>query len=342
MFRVRNKTVKKRKEEMMRTIVCVTVLVISALVWGSGQAADQGNSVSLSWKFKEVEFTWTTEFKSKDLQDYRSRTRPRTIDYSIYASDRVDDQYMKELTGLFRKYAQQYNMTRRETIDFVGSFVQQLPYTSDRVTTPYDEYPRFPLETLYEKGGDCEDTAILAATILKEMGYDVLLIAFKRHMGLGVACNECDGNSYEASGRKYYYLETTGEGWKVGALPSQYEEEHPRLFPLIPQPIIDAELSCRVIQEAGGYKVYEIEVSVKNGGSLEAKNVKIYNALGAEKQGMVYSQVQSNPMSIKPGEWVSAKVNLQAPRRVKTRALVAVYGDNFLSRSVFSDWFTTD
>jgi len=331
------------EEEMMRFMIYVMVLVVSALmVCGYSDAADQTNSVSLSWKFKGVEFTWTTEFNSKDLQDYRSRTRPRTIDYSIYASDRMDDQYMRELTGLFRKYAQQYNMTRRETIDFVGSFVQQLPYTSDRVTTPYDEYPRFPLETLYEKGGDCEDTAILAATILKEMGYDVVLIAFKRHMGLGVACTECDGNAYETSNRKYYYLETTGEGWKVGSLPSQYEDEHPRLFPLIPQPIIDAELSYRLIQETGGYKVYEIEVAVKNEGALEAKNLKIYNALGAEKQGMVYSQVMSNPMSLKPGDWVSAKVNLQAPRRVKTRALVAVYGDNFLSRSVSSDWFTTD
>ena len=327
----------------MRSIICVMVLAVSALlVCGSSHGADQIQSVSLSWKYKGVEFVWTTEFKSKDLQDYRSRTRPRTIDYSIYASDRMDDQYMRELTGLFRKYAQQYNMTGRETIDFVGSFVQQLPYTSDRVTTPYDEYPRFPLETLYEKGGDCEDTAILAATILKEMGYEVVLIAFKRHMGLGVACSDCEGSSYEASNRRYYYLETTGEGWKVGALPSQYEEEHPRLFPLIPQPIIDAELSYRVIQEAGGYKVYELDVTVKNEGSLEAKNLKIYNALGAEKQGMVYSQVMSNPMSLKPGEWLSAKVNLQAPRRVKTRALVAVYGDNFLSRSVFSDWFTTD
>jgi len=57
-------------------------------------------------EIKGVEFTWTTEFKSKDLQDYRSRTRPRTIDYSIYASDRMDDQYMRDLTGLFRKYAQ--------------------------------------------------------------------------------------------------------------------------------------------------------------------------------------------------------------------------------------------
>jgi len=283
-----------------------------------------------------------TEFKSKDLQGYRSRTRPRTIDYSIYASDRMDDQYMRELTGLFRKYARQYTMTGRETIDFIGSFVQQLPYTSDRVTTPYDEYPRFPLETLYEKGGDCEDTAILAATILKEMGYEVVLIAFKRHMGLGVACSECDGQHYEASNRKFYYLETTGKGWKVGTLPGDYVDERPRLLPLIPQPIIEAELSCRVIQETPGYKVYEIEVAVKNEGALEAKSVKIYNALEAEKQGMVYSKVQSNPMPLKPGEGVSARVTLQAPRRVKTRAVAAVYGDNFLSRTVSSEWFTTD
>lgn len=89
---------------MMRSIIYVTVLAASALmVCGPSHAADQTNSVSLSWQFKGVEYPWTTEFKSKDLQDYGSRTRPRTIDYSIYASDRVDDQYMRELTGLFWK-----------------------------------------------------------------------------------------------------------------------------------------------------------------------------------------------------------------------------------------------
>ena len=187
---------------MMQSIIYVMVLAVSALmVCGFSHAADQTNSVSLSWKFKGVEYTWTTEYKSKDLQDYRSRTRPRTIDYSIYASDRMDDQYMRELTGLFRKY---------------------------------------------------------------------------------------------------YYLETTGEGWKVGSLPIQYDDEHPRLFPLIPQPIIDAELSYRVVQETGGYNVYEIEVAVKNEGALEAKNLKVYNALGAKKQGMVYSQVRINPCSRGP------------------------------------------
>lgn len=327
----------------MRFILCVALGVLCVLMGrGSAGGADQTNSVSLSWTFKGVEFTWTTEFQSKDLQYYRSRTRPRTIDYSIYASDHMDDPYMRELTGLFRKYAQQYHMTRRETIDFVGSFVQQLPYTSDRVTTPHDEYPRFPLETLYEKGGDCEDTAILAATILKEMGYNVVLIAFKRHMGLGVDCSECDGQFYETSNRRFYYLETTGEGWKVGKLPGDYADERPRLLPLIPQPVIDADLSYRVIQETPGFKVYEIEGAVRNEGVLEAKNVKIYSALEAEKKGMVYSQVQSNPMPLKPGERISAKVSLQAPRRVKTRAVVAVYGDNFLSCTVSSEWFTTD
>ena len=41
-----------------------------------------------------------------------------------------------------------------EKVNLVITFVQSLPYTSDSVTTAFDEYPQYPMETLVEYGGN--------------------------------------------------------------------------------------------------------------------------------------------------------------------------------------------
>jgi hypothetical protein len=254
----------------------------------------------------------------------------------------MDDPYMRDLTGLLNKFARQYNMTRREIINFVVTFVQHLPYTSDNVTTPYDEYPRFPLETLIEKGGDCEDTAILAATLLKEMGFDSLLVLLPRHMALAVACDDCSGTHYEVNNRRYYYVETTGTGWEIGQLPPQMEGYAARLLPLVSQAILDAELSFRAMETVGRYRVYEITVIARNEGSQPARNLKVWNAFATEKPGTAYSQHVTQPTTVNPGEEITSVVSLQVPKNVKTRIVVAVFGDNFIRRVIQSEWIQTD
>lgn len=65
-----------------------------------------------------------------------------------------------------------------ETVGNVLAFVESLDYTTDgeRLTTP--AYPNYPVITLAEQGGDSEDHTILAAAILKEMGYGVGLLYY--------------------------------------------------------------------------------------------------------------------------------------------------------------------
>ena len=67
-----------------------------------------------------------------------------------------------------------------------------MPYTVDDETTPWNEYPRYPVETLFDRGGDCEDTSILTATILYEMGYDVALLILEddNHCAIGISGGE--------------------------------------------------------------------------------------------------------------------------------------------------------
>ena len=106
-------------------------------------------------------------------------------------------------------------------MNFVLAFVQSLPYTSDDVTTEADEYPRYPLETLYEDGGDCEDTSILFSSILRVINIDNCLAVIRNpgHMMVGVwGHDDYQGSSWSHDGKKYYCCETTGEGFRIGDL----------------------------------------------------------------------------------------------------------------------------
>jgi len=49
-------------------------------------------------------------------------------------------------------------------------------------------------------------------------------------MAIGITCPACKGTSITIDNKKYYYLETTGEGWKVGQLPPKYQDDPVRYY----------------------------------------------------------------------------------------------------------------
>ena len=102
------------------------------------------------------------------------------------------------------------------------------------VTTEWNEYPRYPLETLFDRGGDCEDTSILVAALLDRMGYDICLLILSKanHCAVGVSLDGVTGSYYNHDGKKYYYLETTGEGWEIGDIPSSITETYAYIYPI--------------------------------------------------------------------------------------------------------------
>lgn len=110
-----------------------------------------------------------------------------------------------------------------DEVSAILAFVQSLRYTSDSASTGYDEYPRFPVETLVDDGGDCEDTAILFATLVLILDYNVVLINPPNHLAVGVWGDNLYGSYYTYNSRRYYYCETTGDGYNIGNIPSEYE-----------------------------------------------------------------------------------------------------------------------
>lgn len=74
------------------------------------------------------------------------------------------------------------------------------------------------------------------------MGYGVVLIMLPNHCAVGVNGGEnIYGVYYEYEGSKYYYIETTGEGWEIGQLPDEYRNTTASIHPMIPTPILTHE-----------------------------------------------------------------------------------------------------
>jgi len=187
--------------------------------------AEESLTRAFEWKYGGRTYRWEVPIPAELLEYYRRK--PRTRDYSEYVKDSHDDQYLASLCSKLSQADAASDWSGK--IDFVLAFVQSLKYAPDE-TLGYDEYPRYPIETLVDEGGDCEDTSILFAAIVRELGYGCVLLRFdeSRHMAAGVRISSdviADWRKgyaltyYEDDGKFYAYCETTGSGWRIGEKP---------------------------------------------------------------------------------------------------------------------------
>lgn len=176
------------------------------------------------------EWTYTAELDRSIYNYYTSIDRKTLSGYTVYAKDPLDDAVMTDLIEAFRDGAEDY--TDDQLARLVISFVQSFDYVSDvSWTGSYDEYAKFPYETLYDHCGDCEDTAILLVTLLLELGYDSCLISLPGHMAVGIAGEkDIPGWYFEHGDTYYYYIETTAEGWDIGDMPDEYQYQNGELL----------------------------------------------------------------------------------------------------------------
>lgn len=215
------------------------------IVWSDGQP-EKAPSVSdaatkrYTWTYNGDDWFWDVprdiENESAILKYYRSKPHPQRteMDYiTSYCMDTDDDRIIGTIVNKLKESAVEKGYNKYQTVEFVAAFVQGVPYVLDSVSTGFDDYPRYPVETLEDGKGDCEDTAILAATLIREMGYGAALIFLPGHCAVGVKGNETvAGSYYEVNGTRYYYLETTAKGWPIGVIPEDYKNSKALVLPL--------------------------------------------------------------------------------------------------------------
>ena len=167
-----------------------------------------GQSRQLAVSIPSDLYSWAVA-QSRDTWPYR--------DYDEYVLNPLDDALMESIAASLTLDC--YDQTVNNALAFVQTCIR---YQSD---PGMFEYPRFPAETLVDEAGDCEDSAILYASIIRTLGYGALLVSVDTnddgtadHMVVFVPV----GDSYdvpslwEYGGRLYALAETAVEG---GTLP---------------------------------------------------------------------------------------------------------------------------
>ncbi|MBI4150616.1 hypothetical protein HY492_00665 [Candidatus Woesearchaeota archaeon] len=295
---------------------------------------------TFSWDYDNREWSLKLHFDPAGIDVYKERSRYR--DYDLFASDPYDDLLITDLADKLRDLAREKKLSSGELPYFVASFVQSLPYTSDDVTTPFDEYPRFPYETLVDDGGDCEDTSILAAALLQELGYGVVLLELPKHMAVGVECTEDIKGSYVTfEGKRYCYLETTGENWPIGQIPEEYEGASMQVIPIEKRPALNINFTA--VYRYTRVDLYaDVLVVVKNVGSKTARNTKIYTALQADED-TVWDSFTSDPFTLEPEDSFTYNfTNLHMPSGETFRIFTQATADDALPDDATSQWITWD
>jgi len=210
--------------------------VPTALPIGVAAQTDEYYHKSFAWDYGGNHWKWNLSIPKALYETYkdvpiRSRTRSGSDGYGFLTT--TNDYYLRALANKLNETATSMNYGTYDQVSFVLAFVQSLTYTSDSVTTGYDEYPRFPVETLVDEGGDCEDTSMLFATLTIILGYATVYINPPNHYAVGILGDGLIGVYWtypEGSGNKYYYCETTGSGFKIGMLPEEFSGLTARVY----------------------------------------------------------------------------------------------------------------
>ena len=265
---------------------------------------------------KIPQVNWFSEY-------YKNLDRFDLTDYAAYVFDPYDDRYIEFLVDqiLLLKDVR----TDAEKINFVASFVQSIEYTNDDPENESYEYPRYPLETLHDKQGDCEDKAILTAAMLQSLGYNVSLLRLPQHMAIGVHLNESiPPYSYYID--QYYFLETTTLQMTVGKIPPEYEGlTNITVYPLTSRPLLTHHWkNATRYTVSNGEDYVRVEMIVENLGSDNTSNFEVRGAF-YDSLGFRYNQETTMISPLDAGEKRLVTLSIDIPAEISTTLKTQLY-----------------
>jgi len=242
---------------------------------------------------------------------YRGLKRFDVVDYAAYVFDPYDNGYVAFLVDQIRSVEEVRSDV--EKINFVASFVQSIEYKNDDPDNETYEYPRYPLETLQDKQGDCEDKAILTAALLQSMGYNVSLLRLPQHMAVGVHLNETLP-LYTYYIDEYYFLETTTLHMTVGKVPIEYEGlTNISVYPLTSRPLL-----AHHWKDATRYKIstgadyVQVRMVLENLGTENTGGIEIRGAF-YDNLSMMYNLQTMTIPPLQAGEKRFVELSVDVP-----------------------------
>ena len=189
-----------------------------------------GYLLSYNWKYNTVEYQVSYTFDPQRYVYYKKQGHD-VMEYSDYIKFVTKEETaVVDIAQILRNLSNEKGFDSLSEVNFIMSFVQSLKYSEDNLTAGVGEYPRYPIETLVEQTGDCEDSSALLISLLESLGYEAAMVLIPEawddygHAAVGVNLTGAEGIYYILNEGKdneigYYYAETTAEGWKLGEIP---------------------------------------------------------------------------------------------------------------------------
>lgn len=201
--------------------------------------SDEGEVVrSYEWELdsrsgKAVQTFLQLRFKEEEINRLRAENPFRQGNDFYNHIDRMlayptDRQHLAIINQHIARLSDENKLTLLESIQFILDFVQEpnIQYKKDDESTSFEEYVRFPDETLFDKAGDCDCKAMLAAVLFRDAGLRVLYLVSDTHAAVAVECRPEWFGGWDNpmlseglivhEGRHYYFCETTGDRFRVG------------------------------------------------------------------------------------------------------------------------------
>jgi hypothetical protein len=175
----------------------------------------------------------------------------------------------------------------------------------------------------------------LTSALLKAFGYEVVLINLPEHMAIGVNV-DASGVYYLYEDVKYFYLETTGEGWGIGDLPEEFEGDLAYLSPLNSIPICVLTWSASIIDSR-----LILSATIENVGTAEARGIKLFAGFDVG-YGLILNPEESEFFDLGIEEVTSIQLRLSVPLDEHMRFVVRILDpwDMVLDES-YSKWFNS-
>lgn len=308
-----------------------TPIHLDNIIGGTGEDLLQGSYAEREYVYEINRSRWRyTSHVPRNLVDHYER-RHRIDEYGAYVSDPLHEQYIGDMADAFIEAAE----SERQAIEHARAFVQQLEYTKDRVSQGVNDYPQFPVETMFASQGDCEDTSILLSAIYQEMGYGTVLLALwdEQHMALGIKGDESiPGTYYEHKGNRYYYVETTASGWEIGQMPNDLTQTRAEIFDVHSHPSL--LFSWSTSARPGGV---DARVTVNNRAEASASNVRITGKFEDQFERVV-ARDSAQMGWIGPNDIQDTTLELEPPVDRKVRGRFSVFTDGTLYDEATTNW----
>ena len=164
----------------------------SLTVSGVGDNDGYDGILEFSYSFEDLrvmnspQFTWVFDYQAYSLFldfDYSLYRTFKLYDHSTYSWDDYqrfvtpNEDYVYELAIELRDLAVANGyVSELDIANFILAFVGGIPYQYDIDGMGVNEYPKYPIEMLWEHAGDCEDAASLYISLVESIGYDALLM----------------------------------------------------------------------------------------------------------------------------------------------------------------------